>query len=187
LSIAIEPFLPFTALKLKDALNAPSWKWEDGMQKVLLSPGHALGNMGILFEKITDDQVAAQVTKLQQAKALSTVVVEGAKENISFEQFQGMDLRMVKVLEAERVPKTKKLLKLKVDTGFDQRTVISGIAEHYNPEDILGKTLLMLVNLAPREIKGVESQGMILMAENAQGQLTALVPDRSAEPGNAVA
>ncbi len=187
LSIAIEPFLPFTALKLKDALNAPSWKWEDGMQKVLLSPGHALGNMGILFEKITDDQVAAQVTKLQQAKALSTVEVEGAKENISFEQFQGMDLRMVKVLEAERVPKTKKLLKLKVDTGFDQRTVISGIAEHYNPEDILGKTILMLVNLAPREIKGVESQGMILMAENAQGQLSALVPDRSAEPGNAVA
>jgi len=187
LSIAIEPFLPFTAQKLKDALNAPSWKWEDGMQKVLLSPGHALGNIGILFEKITDDQVSAQVAKLQQAKALSTAVVEGAKENISFDQFQGMDLRMVKVLEAERVPKTKKLMKLKVDTGFDQRTVISGIAEHYNPEDILGKTILMLVNLAPREIKGVESQGMILMAENAQGQLTALVPDRSAEPGNAVA
>lgn len=187
LSIAIEPFLPFTAQKLKEALNAPSWKWEDGMQKVLLSPGHALGNIGILFEKITDEQVAAQVAKLQQAKALSQAVVDGAKENISFEQFQNMDLRMVKVLEAERVPKTKKLLKLKVDTGFDQRIVISGIAEHYNPEDILGKTILMLVNLAPREIKGVESQGMILMAENAQGQLTALVPDRSAEPGNAVA
>jgi methionyl-tRNA synthetase len=140
-----------------------------------------------LFEKITDEQVAVQVAKLQAAKSQSQAVVDGAKENITFEQFQGMDLRMVKVVEAERVPKTKKLLKLKVDTGFDQRTVISGIAEHYNPEDILGKTILMLVNLAPREIKGVESQGMILMAENAQGQLTALVPDRNAEPGNAVA
>jgi methionyl-tRNA synthetase len=187
LSIAIEPFLPFTASKLKAALHAPDWNWSDGSAKVLLPPGHALGNIGILFEKITDEQVAVQVAKLQAAKAQSQAVVDGAKENITFEQFQGMDLRMVKVLEAERVPKTKKLLKLKVDTGFDQRTVISGIAEHYNPEDILGKTILMLVNLAPREIKGVESQGMILMAENAQGQLTALVPDRNAEPGNAVA
>ncbi len=187
LSIAIEPFLPFTAAKLKEALQAPQWNWQDGENKVLLSPGHAIGSLGILFEKITDEQVALQVSKLEQSKAQSQAVVEGAKENISFEQFQGMDLRMVKVLEAERVPKTKKLLKLKVDTGFDQRTVISGIAEHYEPEDLLGKTILMLVNLAPREIKGVESQGMILMAENAQGQLTALVPDRNAEPGNSVA
>ena len=187
LSIAIEPFLPFTAAKLKQALHAPEWTWQDGGNKVLLPPGHTIGNLGILFEKITDEQVAVQVEKLQQAKAQSQAVVEGAKENITFEQFQGMDMRMVKVIEAEQVPKTKKLLKLKVDTGFDQRTVISGIAEHYKPEDILGKTVLMLVNLAPREIKGVESQGMILMAENAQGQLTALVPDRSAEPGNIVA
>ena len=187
LSIAIEPFLPFTAAKLKQALHAPEWSWQDGENKVLLPPGHTIGNLGILFEKITDEQVAVQVEKLQQAKAQSQAAVEGAKENITFEQFQGMDLRMVKVIEAEQVPKTKKLLKLKVDTGFDQRTVISGIAEHYKPEDILGKTVLMLVNLAPREIKGVESQGMILMAENAQGQLTALVPDRSAEPGNIVA
>ncbi|MEY3597987.1 MAG: methionine--tRNA ligase [Bacteroidota bacterium] len=187
LSIAIEPFLPFTAAKLKQALHAPEWSWQDGENKVLLPPGHTIGNLGILFEKITDEQVAVQVEKLQQAKAQSQAVVEGAKENITFEQFQGMDLRMVKVIEAEQVPKTKKLLKLKVDTGFDQRTVISGIAEHYKPEDILGKTVLMLVNLAPREIKGVESQGMILMAENAQGQLTALVPDRNAEPGNIVA
>lgn len=187
LSIAIEPFLPFTAAKLKQALHAPEWSWQDGENKVLLPPGHTMGNLGILFEKITDEQVAVQVEKLQQAKAQSQAVVEGAKENITFEQFQGMDLRMVKVIEAEQVPKTKKLLKLKVDTGFDQRTVISGIAEHYKPEDILGKTVLMLVNLAPREIKGVESQGMILMAENAQGQLTALVSDRSAEPGNIVA
>jgi methionyl-tRNA synthetase len=187
LSIAIEPFLPFTAAKLKQALHAPEWTWQDGENKVLLPPGHTIGNLGILFEKITDEQVAVQVEKLQQAKAQSQAVVEGAKENITFEQFQGMDLRMVKVIEAEQVPKTKKLLKLKVDTGFDQRTVISGIAEHYKPEDILGKTVLMLVNLAPREIKGVESQGMILMAENAQGQLTALVSDRSAEPGNIVA
>jgi methionyl-tRNA synthetase len=187
LSIAIEPFLPFTATKLKQALQAPEWTWQDGENKVLLPSGHTIGNLGILFEKITDEQVAVQVEKLQQAKAQSQAVVEVAKENISFEQFQGMDLRMVKVIEAEQVPKTKKLLKLKVDTGFDQRTVISGIAEHYKPEEILGKTVLMLVNLAPREIKGVESQGMILMAENAQGQLTALVPDRNAEPGNIVA
>ncbi len=187
LSIAIEPFLPFTAAKLKQALHAPEWTWQDGENKVLLPTGHTIGNLGILFEKITDEQVAVQVEKLQQAKAQSQAMVEGAKENITFEQFQGMDMRMVKVIEAEQVPKTKKLLKLKVDTGFDQRTVISGIAEHYKPEDILGKTVLMLVNLAPREIKGVESQGMILMAENAQGQLTALVPDRNAEPGNIVA
>jgi len=131
--------------------------------------------------------VAFQVEKLKQAKVLSQAVVEPQKENISFEQFQQMDLRMVKILEAEKVAKTKKLLKLKVDTGMDQRTVVSGIAEHYEPEQLIGKTVLMLVNLAPREIKGIESQGMILMAENVQGMLSALQPDKDVQPGNIVA
>jgi methionyl-tRNA synthetase len=112
--------------------------------------------------------------------------VNAIRENIAFEDFQKMDIRIATILEAERIPKTKKLLKLKVDTGADVRTVVSGIAESYNPEDAVGKTVIMLANLAPREIKGVESQGMILMAENANGELSFLTPDRLMNPGNEV-
>jgi len=127
------------------------------------------------------------VAKLQQSKTLNASSVMEQKSNITFEQFQQMDLRMVKVLAAEKVAKTKKLLKLTIDTGLDERTVVSGIAEHYSPEEMVGKNVLMLINLAPREIKGIESQGMILMAENAEGKLCALSSDQNIQPGNIVA
>ncbi len=187
LSVALQPFLPHTAEKIREGLKMENLKWKQAETKVILPAGHVIGSVGILFEKITDEQVAIQVAKLQQAKALSQAVVEPQKDNITFEQFQQMDLRMVKILEAEKVAKTKKLLKLKVDTGMDHRTVVSGIAEHYEPEQLIGKTVLMLVNLAPREIKGIESQGMILMAENVHGVLSALQPDKEVQPGNVVA
>ena len=186
-TVALQPFLPNTAEKIRAGLQMETLDWQGAQGNILLPAGHAIGSIGILFEKITDEQVAFQVEKLKQAKVLSQAVVEPQKENISFEQFQQMDLRMVKILEAEKVAKTKKLLKLKVDTGMDQRTVVSGIAEHYEPEQLIGKTVLMLVNLAPREIKGIESQGMILMAENVQGMLSALQPDKDVQPGNIVA
>jgi methionyl-tRNA synthetase len=139
-----------------------------------------------LFEKITDEVVAAQVDKLAQRHAENTAKVEPIKETVDFETFQKMDLRIVKVLAAEAVPKTKKLLKLTIDTGVDQRTVVSGIAEHYTPEDVVGKHVLFLANLAPRAIKGVESAGMILMAENPQGQLSILTTERDPSIGSVV-
>lgn len=187
LSIAMEPFLPFTVKKIKTGLNLNTTQWTDAAHHVIIPTGHAMGQVPILFEKITDEQVQLQVAKLQQSKAMNSASVAEQKPNITFEQFQQMDLRMVKVLAAEKVAKTKKLLKLTVDTGLDERTVVSGIAEHYTPEEMVGKNVLMLINLAPREIKGIESQGMILMAENAEGKLCALGADKNVQPGNVVA
>ncbi len=187
LSIALEPFLPFTVKKIKKGLNLNTTNWVQAFQNVIVPSGHVIDQLPILFEKITDEQVQLQVAKLQQSKTLNTSSVMEQKTNITFEQFQQMDLRMVKVLAAEKVAKTKKLLKLTIDTGLDERTVVSGIAEHYSPEEMVGKNVLMLINLAPREIKGIESQGMILMAENAEGKLCALSSDQNSQPGNSVA
>jgi len=187
LSIAMEPFLPFTVKKIKTGLNLNTTQWTDAAHHVVIPTGHVMGQVPILFEKITDEQVQLQVAKLQQSKAMNSASVAEQKPNITFEQFQQMDLRMVKVLAAEKVAKTKKLLKLTVDTGLDERTVVSGIAEHYTAEEMVGKNVLMLINLAPREIKGIESQGMILMAENAEGKLCALGADKNVQPGNVVA
>jgi methionyl-tRNA synthetase len=187
LSIALEPFLPFTVKKIKKGLNLNTTHWSLAFQNVIVPSGHQIDQVPILFEKITDEQVQLQVAKLQQSKTLNASSVMEQKSNITFEQFQQMDLRMVKVLAAEKVAKTKKLLKLTIDTGLDERTVVSGIAEHYSPEEMVGKNVLMLINLAPREIKGIESQGMILMAENAEGKLCALSSDQNIQPGNIVA
>jgi methionyl-tRNA synthetase len=156
------------------------------LQAEQISTGHTIGQLPILFEKITDEVVAAQVEKLAQRQAQNSAVVEPIKETIDFETFQKLDLRIVKVLAAEAVPKTKKLLKLTIDTGVDKRTVVSGIAEHYAPEDVVGKHVLFLANLAPRAIKGVESAGMILMAENPQGQLSILNTEREPTTGSTV-
>jgi methionyl-tRNA synthetase len=187
LSIALEPFIPYTAEKIRQGLNFSFSEWNDGLQEDLLKTEHSIGKLPILFEKITDEVVAFQVAKLEASKSTGVATnVNAIRENIAFEDFQKMDIRIATILEAERIPKTKKLLKLKVDTGADVRTVVSGIAESYNPEDAVGKTVIMLANLAPREIKGVESQGMILMAENANGELSFLTPDRLMNPGNEV-
>ena len=183
---ALRPFLPFTSTKLLTALQINERNWDGVVTAEQLSSGHIIGQLPILFEKITDEVVAQQVAKLTASKAEATAQAEPISEAIAFEQFQQMDIRVVRILEAEAVPKTKKLLKLKIDTGVGERTVISGIAEHYSPEEVVGKHVLFLANLAPREIKGVNSEGMILMAENADGKLSFMTPERDVRAGSKV-
>jgi methionyl-tRNA synthetase len=186
-AFVLHPFLPFTTEKIRQALNIEWCGWDQLGEHELVKTGHTIGQLPILFEKITDEVVALQQEKLKASNAASKQSdVKPIRENIDFESFQKMDIRIVKILEAEAVPKTKKLLKLKVDTGVDQRTVVSGIAEHYKPEDVVGRHVLFLANLAPREIKGIKSEGMILMAENAAGILSTLSPDKETEPGSEV-
>jgi methionyl-tRNA synthetase len=183
---ALSPFLPFTAKKIANALQIKFRKWDDVLSSEQIAAGHTIGQLPILFEKITDEVVAAQVSKLAQRQASNSATVEAIKDTIDFETFQKLDLRIVKVLEAEAVPKTKKLLKLTIDTGLDKRTVISGIAEHYAPHDVVGKHVLFLANLAPRDIKGIQSQGMILMAENPLGELSILLTEKDPVIGSTV-
>jgi methionyl-tRNA synthetase len=189
LEILIEPFLPFTAEKLKNMLNHETNLWEEAGKMDLLKVGHQLNEPHLLFEKIEDAEVEAQINKLNQSKAdntLANAVVTPAKENIDFDQFSAMDIRVATIIAAEKVEKTKKLLKLTVDTGLDQRTVVSGIAEFFKPEDIVGQQVSLLVNLAPREIKGILSQGMILMSENSDGKLTFVAPLQNHANGSVV-
>jgi len=189
LEILIEPFLPFTAEKLKNMLNHETNLWEEAGKMDLLKVGHQLNESHLLFEKIEDAEVEAQINKLNQSKTdntLANAVVTPAKENIDFDQFSAMDIRVATIIAAEKVEKTKKLLKLTVDTGLDQRTVVSGIAEFFKPEDIVGQQVSLLVNLAPREIKGILSQGMILMSENSDGKLTFVAPLQNHANGSVV-
>lgn len=179
LEILIEPFLPFTADKLMKMLNYGGHVWEDAGKPNLLHRGHQLNEPVLLFEKIEDAEVQAQIDKLNQSKVdniAATAVVAPAKENIDFDQFSAVDIRVATIIAAEKVEKTKKLLKLTLDTGIDQRTIVSGIAEYYKPEDIVGQQVSLVVNLAPREIKGIVSQGMILMSEDAEGRLAFVAP-----------
>ncbi len=191
LAILCEPFLPFTAQKLQAMLNIKLTKWSQAGNADLLKEGHMVNQPEFLFEKIEEEQIEKQLLKLQRSKEENAqnnmgIPVEPQKELISYEDFIKMDLRVCQVLEAEKVAKTKKLLKLKVDTGIDTRTIISGIAEYYEPESLLGKKVLMLVNLQPKEIKGVPSQGMILMAENSNGELGIVSPDKDIINGGMV-
>jgi len=189
LSIIIEPFLPFTAEKLRNFLNIDKLNWELAGKPDILEAGHEVRKPKHLFQKIEDDVVARQVEKLNEArrkKEQEEKGVEPAKEDISFEDFTKLDIRTGTVLEAEKVPKTKKLLKLKVDTGLDERTVVSGIAEYFSPEDIKGKQVSIVVNLAPKKIKGIKSHGMILMAENTEGKLVFISPDEAMDNGSMV-
>ncbi|MCJ8166480.1 methionine--tRNA ligase [Pontibacter sp. E15-1] len=189
LNILMEPFLPTTAQTLSDMLNLPVGTWAAAGAADLLPVGHTIGTPALLFEKIEDAAVEAQVQKLldtKQANVIANAVADPAKEDITFEDFTKMDIRIGTILEAEKVAKTKKLLKLKIDTGLDQRTVVSGIAEFYNPEEIVGQQVSILVNLAPRDIKGITSQGMILMAENADGSLAFVQPSKQITNGGGV-
>ena len=179
LSIAFEPFLPFSSKKLRDMLGMEAFKWNSLGSIDLLSEGHQTAKPELLFEKIEDDVVEAQIKKLQDTKKANETAehkAEPSKADIDFEQFTKMDIRIGKVLEAELVPKTSKLMKLRVDTGMDQRTIISGIAEHFKPEEVIGKQVCVLVNLEARKLRGIESQGMILMAEDADGKLVFIQP-----------
>ncbi|RZK75921.1 MAG: methionine--tRNA ligase, partial [Pedobacter sp.] len=188
LEILIEPFLPFTADKLMKMLNYGGHQWEDAGKIDLLHRGHQLNEPVLLFEKVEDDAVQAQIDKLNQSKADNAVptAAEPAKENIQFDQFTAIDIRVATIVAAEKVEKTKKLLKLTLDTGIDQRTVVSGIAEYYKPEDIIGQQVSLVVNLAPREIKGILSQGMILMSEDADGKLAFVSPIQKHSNGSVI-
>ncbi|MDX1272176.1 methionine--tRNA ligase [Bizionia paragorgiae] len=182
-----EPFLPFTSTKLKTILNIGSAdssinnSWEDiSTKNELIAAGHTIGKAELLFSKIEDSEIEAQLEKLvasKKANEAENKVVEPQKETVSFDDFTKLDLRVGTILEAEKMPKAKKLLVLKVDTGIDVRTIVSGIAESFKPEEIIGKQVTVLVNLAPRALRGVTSEGMILMTENAEGKLVFVNPD----------
>lgn len=189
LAILMEPFLPFAAEKLRKMLNMGQVDWKLCGQKQVLQAGHSIGQAELLFQKIEDSEIQAQLDKLQafkKANEAAARTANPAKENISFDEFSKMDIRTGTIMEAEKVPKTKKLLKLKIDTGLDQRTVVSGIAEFFEPEAIVGRQVSILVNLAPRNIKGIESQGMILMAEDADGRLDFVAPQSPVKNGSEV-
>ncbi|MDQ2179647.1 methionine--tRNA ligase [Marinifilum sp. D714] len=188
LSTLMEPFLPFSANKLREFLNIEPLAWENIGENVI-EVGHQINKASLLFEKIEDATIQAQVDKLLATKAANEAAnkpVTPAKENINFDDFMKMDVRVGTITEAEKIAKTKKLLKLTVDTGIDQRTVVSGIAEHYKPEEIIGKQVSILVNLEPKKLKGIESQGMILMAEDADGKLSFVSPDQAVKPGSEI-
>ena len=187
LAITSEPFLPFTSEKLKNILQLGTTAWEQVKQNptALLPTGHKIGVATLLFEKIEDAAIAKQLERLektkqanqQEAQAAAKVTVAPQKELISYDDFAKMDIRIGTILSAEKMPKADKLLILKVDTGIDQRTIVSGIAQSFNPEEIIGKRVTVLANLAPRKLRGVESQGMILMVENAEGKYRFIAPD----------
>ncbi|SNC68020.1 methionyl-tRNA synthetase [Hymenobacter gelipurpurascens] len=187
----MEPFLPYSAVKLGHMLNLEPGTWLSAGRPDALAAGHQLGEAALLFTKIEDSTVEAQVQKLldtKKANELAAAVAAPAKEDVSFEEFQTMDLRIGTIVAAEKVAKTKKLLKLSVDLGFDEaRTIVSGIAEHFLPEALVGQQVQVLLNLAPREIKGIQSQGMLLMAENADGVLSLMQPSSPVRPGSGVA
>lgn len=179
----LEPFIPFSCAKLRGALGIEESSWED-VRGNLIPAGRKIEKLGILFEKVEQEVIDAQIAKL--GPGAEETSVSPAKDNIQFDDFQALDLRVAKILEAERIPKTDKLMKLTVDTGIDTRTVISGIAEHYEAADIVGQMVTMVVNLAPKKIRGVESQGMVLMAENDAGELAFVEPSKDLSPGDVV-
>lgn len=181
LSVMAEPFMPFTATKLKAILKCEDITWAQlSASSNLLPAEHQIGQAEILFAQIEDEAIQKQIDKLENTKKLNTMAeatVEPQKETTSFDDFSKMDLRVGTIIEAEKMPKANKLLVLKVDTGLDQRTIVSGIAEHFSPEEVIGKRVTVLINLAPRALRGVESQGMILMTQNAAGKLVFVNPD----------
>ena len=186
LAVIIEPFLPGTAKKLTGFLNIKKIAWNESGEINILPAGHKLNNPDLLFEKIEDPIIEKQLNKLKSFKTENTTEkpnIMEQKDNISFDDFTKLDIRVGKIMDATRVPETNKLLKLNIDTGAGQKTVVAGIAEYYEPEKIIGKQVSLLVNLEPRNIKGIESQGMILMAEDSKGKLTFVSPVDKTEEG----
>ncbi len=181
LQILCDPFLPFTSNKLATILNLKDLKWNTISEtSELVKSGHKIGQSEILFSQIEDAEIQKQIDKLEATKVANKAenkVIEPQKETATFEDFSKLDLRVGTILEAEKMPKANKLLVLKIDTGMDVRTIVSGIAEHFLPEEVVGKRVTVLVNLAPRALRGVESQGMILMTNNSEGKLVFVNPD----------
>ncbi len=188
LSVLIAPFLPDTARKLTDTLGIAAGNWKDAGRSDLLAPGQQFSKGALLFEKIEDTEIQKQIDRLMETKeanekAEETIPVAPLKDEIAFDDFMKMDLRVGEILSAQKVEKSNKLLKITVDTGVDKRTILSGIAKHFSPDEMIGKKVVVLANLAPRKIMGVESQGMLLFAENHDGVLKAVAPDQEAENG----
>ena len=195
LAIAFEPFLPFSSAKLVNILNIEKISWNDFGGGDILKEGHQLNSAQLLFAKIEDETIDAQIKKLNDTKAANEAKAAEAagkpaplaqKEECTFDDFMKMDIRTATVLEAVKVPKTDKLLQLTIDTGIDTRTIVSGIAEHYTPEEMVGKQICILANLAPRKIKGIESKGMILMAKDESGKMKFVTPAEVVDNGACV-
>jgi len=189
LAILLEPFLPFSMDKLRGWLGIADLGWDAAGRSDLLTPGHTVSSGELMFSKVEDAEIERQVRKLldtKKANAAENAVVIPQKEDVSFDEFTRMDVRTATILEAEKVPKTTKLLKLKVDTGIDVRTIVSGIAEHFTAEELPGKSISVIVNLAPRTIKGIESKGMVLLAEDEAGKLVFVVPETKIKNGSPV-
>lgn len=189
LAILLEPFLPFSMDKLRGWLGIADLSWDAAGRSDLLSPGHTVSSGELMFSKVEDAEIERQVQKLLDTKraneaAGATVIPQ--KEDVSFEEFNTMDIRTATILEAEKVPKTTKLIRLKVDTGIDVRTIVSGIAEHFTAEELPGKNISVIVNLAPRTIKGIESRGMVLLAEDESGKLVFVIPEKKVKNGSPV-
>ena len=186
LAYLCEPFLPFTSQKMKSGLNLGNKNWYEVLNTPPIPTGHQINEMPLLFSKIEDDVIEVQIKKLENTKINNQKTNPNAnpmKEQISFDDFTKIDLRTATILEAEKVEKADKLLKLKVDTGVDIRTVVSGIAESFSPEEIIGKQVMILLNLAPRKIRGIESQGMLLLTTKPDGKLSFVTPDEKVENG----
>ena len=190
LAIAFDPFLPFSSEKLRQMLNMPNFEWEQLGHTDLLEAGHQLNKPELLFEKIEDDVIQAQMKKLEDIKKANEAANYKAnpiKPTISFDDFEKLDIRVGTVLECEAVPKMKKLLKFKIADGLEDRTIVSGIAQHYKPEELVGKQVLFVANLAPRQFKnGLVSEGMILSAENYDGSLAVTSLLKEVKPGSEV-
>ena len=186
LTITCEPFLPFSMEKLRRLINLDELRWENAGKPDLLSPGHLINKPELLFDKIEDEAITKQVDKLlatKKANELSESITTPGKDPVTFDDFTKIDIRTATILEAEKVPKTTKLLKLKIDTGIDIRIIVSGIAEYYEPAAIVGKQISIIANLEPRKIKGIESKGMILMAEDKNGKLVMVAPSEKVNNG----
>ena len=189
LAIAFDPFLPFSSEKLRQMLNMKEFNWENLGHTDLLEEGHQLAKAELLFEKIDDSVVEAQVQKLEDRKkenAEKNYRANEIRQTIEFSDFEKLDIRVGTVLECQKVPKADKLLQFLIEDGLDKRTIVSGIAKHYSPEELIGKQVCFVANLAPRKLKGIESQGMILSAENIDGSLAVISPSKEVKPGSEV-
>ena len=189
LTIICEPFLPFSMEKLRILINLNELKWENAGKQNLLPSGHMINKPELLFDKIEDEEITRQIDKLLATKKTneenSLKTIPG-KEPVTFDDFTKIDIRTATILEAEKVPKTTKLLKLRIDTGIDIRIIVSGIAEYYDPESIVGRQISIVANLEPRKIKGIESKGMILMAEDKSGKLVMVAPSDKVSNGSTI-
>lgn len=190
LAIAFEPFLPFSAKRIREFINMETFAWDQLGRIDLLPVGHSLNQSDLLFAKIEDETIEKQIQKLLDTKKANEASVEikvaPQKENVAFDDFAKLDLRVGKVLECTKVPKADKLLQFLIDDGIGKRTIISGIAAWYKPEDLVGKQVCFIANLEPRKLKGVESQGMILSVENSDGSLSLIQPTAEVNPGSQI-